>query len=187
MAKALFDLNDIKRRMKASVDSYKHDLNSLRTGRASATLLDPIVVEAYGATMPISQVATVTAPEARLLSVQVWDKSMVQPTEKAIRESSLGLNPQTEGQVIRIRIPELTQDRRKEMVKVGHKYTEAAKVAVRFVRRDGLDVLKAQEKEKTMSEDEVKRNTDVVQKETDNTIAEIDKMLAAKEKEIMTL
>lgn len=187
MAKPVFDLNDIKRRMKASIDSYKHDLGSLRTGRASATLLDPIVVEAYGATMPISQVATVTAPEARLLSVQVWDKSMVQPTEKAIRESNLGLNPQTEGQVIRIRIPELTQDRRKEMVKVGHKYTEAAKVAVRFVRRDGIDIIKAQEKDKTMSEDDAKRNSDLVQKETDNTIVEIDKMLAAKEKEIMTI
>jgi ribosome recycling factor len=187
MAKALFDMPDMKRRMKATIDGLKHDLNTLRTGRANASLLDPIQVEAYGAVMPLSQVATVTAPEARLLSVQVWDKSMVQPTEKAIRESNLGLNPNTEGQVIRIRIPELTQDRRKEMVKVGHKYTEAAKVAIRFVRRDGIDLIKAQEKEKTMSEDESKRQQEAVQKETDASIVEIDKLLVLKEKEIMTL
>jgi ribosome recycling factor len=187
MAKALFDMPDMKRRMKATIDGLKHDLNTLRTGRANASLLDPIQVEAYGAVMPLSQVATVTAPEARLLSVQVWDKSMVQPTEKAIRESNLGLNPNTEGQVIRIRIPELTQDRRKEMVKVGHKYTEAAKVAVRFVRRDGIDLIKAQEKEKTMSEDDSKRQQEAVQKETDASIVEIDKLLVVKEKEIMTL
>ena len=123
---ATFDLNDIKRRMQASIASYKHDLGGLRTGRASASLLDPIQVEAYGSLMPLNQVATVTVPEPRMLSVQVWDKSMALAVDKAIRESSLGLNPQTEGQVIRIRIPELNEQRRKEMVKVAHKYAEEA-------------------------------------------------------------
>jgi ribosome recycling factor len=135
--------------------------------------------------MPLNQVATVTAPEPRLLSVQVWDRGMVQPTEKAIRESNLGLNPQTEGQVIRLRIPELNQQRRQEMVKVAHKYAEAARVAARHVRRDGLDVLKKLEKDGDMSEDDAARNADVVQKETDKTIAEIESALAQKEKEIM--
>lgn len=131
-----FDLNDIKRRMQASIASYKHDLGGLRTGRASASLLDPIQVDAYGSLMPLNQVATVTVPEPRMLSVQVWDKSMALAVDKAIRESSLGLNPQTEGQVIRIRIPELNEQRRKEMVKVAHKYAEEARVAVRHIRRD---------------------------------------------------
>jgi ribosome recycling factor len=187
MAKAVFSLDEVKRKMVASIASFKGELATLRTGRASVNLLDPIVVESYGATMNLNQVANVTAPEARLLSVQVWDKSMVNAVEKAIRESHLNLNPQTEGQVIRIRIPELTQDRRKEMVKVTQKYAEGAKVAVRHVRRDGMDVIKLQEKEKTMPEDEAKRNSELVQKETDKTIEEIDKMLAAKEKEIMTV
>lgn len=182
-----FDIADIRRRMDGAVANLKHELGTLRTGRASSNLLDPIVVEAYGATMPLNQVATVSVPEPRLLSVQVWDRSMTQAVEKAIRESSLGLNPQTEGQVIRLRIPELTQDRRKEMVKVAHKYTEGARVAVRHVRRDGLDILKAKEKDHTMSEDEHTRNADVVQKETDKHIAEIDQLLVHKEKEIMTV
>lgn len=185
MAKVTFDLADIKRRMHGSVEALKKDLASLRTGRAASSMLDPIEVEAYGARMPLSQVATVTAPEPRLLSVQVWDRSMVQPTEKAIRESSLGLNPQTEGQVIRLRIPELNQQRRQEMVKVAHKYAEAARVAARHVRRDGLDVLKKLEKDGDMSEDDSARNADQVQKAVDAVIVEIDAALVHKEKEIM--
>src|SRR5918998_231989 len=130
MAATTFDLNDIKRRMQGAISSLKHDLNSLRTGRASPSLLDPIQVDAYGATMPMNQVATVSVPEPRLLSIQVWDRGMVSAVEKAIRESDLGLNPQTEGQVIRLRIPEMNEQRRKEMVKVAHKYAEEARIAV---------------------------------------------------------
>ena len=182
---ATFDLNDIKRRMQASIASYKHDLGGLRTGRASASLLDPIQVEAYGSLMPLNQVATVTVPEPRMLSVQVWDKSMALAVDKAIRESSLGLNPQTEGQVIRIRIPELNEQRRKEMVKVAHKYAEEARVAVRHIRRDGLDLLKKLEKDGKVSEDDAARQSEQVQKATDQSVSEIDQILAAKEKEIM--
>ena len=182
---ASFDLNDIKRRMQASIASYKHDLGGLRTGRASASLLDPIQVEAYGSLMPLNQVATVTVPEPRMLSVQVWDKSMALAVDKAIRESSLGLNPQTEGQVIRIRIPELNEQRRKEMVKVAHKYAEEARVAVRHIRRDGLDLLKKLEKDGKLSEDDAARQSEQVQKATDQSASEIDQILGAKEKEIM--
>ncbi len=182
---ATFDLNDLKRRMAGAVSALKHDLNSLRTGRASANLLDPIEVEAYGATMPLNQVATVSVPEPRLLSVQVWDRSMVQAVEKAIMKSDLGMTPQTEGQVIRLRVPEMNQQRRQEMVKVAHKYAEQGRVAVRHVRRDGMDLLKKLEKDGHVSEDEVARNSDQVQKATDQTIQEIDQALAAKEKEIM--
>jgi ribosome recycling factor len=182
---ATFDLNDIKRRMAGAVAALKHDLNSLRTGRASANLLDPIEVEAYGATMPISQVATVSVPEPRLLSVQVWDRSMVQAVEKAILKSDLGMTPQTEGQVIRLRVPEMNQQRRQEMVKVAHKYAEQGRVAVRHVRRDGMDLLKKLEKDGHVSEDDVARQSEQVQKATDQTIAEMDQALAAKEKEIM--
>jgi len=180
-----YDLNDVKRRMTGAVAALKNDFSTLRTGRASASILDPIEIEAYGSRMPISQVATVTAPEPRLLSVAVWDRSMVQPVEKAIRESPLGLNPQTEGQTIRIRMPELNEQRRKEMVKAAHKYTEAARVAARHVRRDALDVLKKLEKDGKMSEDEASRHSGDVQKATDSTIAEIDAALVQKEKEIM--
>ncbi|HUN12202.1 MAG TPA: ribosome recycling factor [Rhabdaerophilum sp.] len=180
-----YDLNDVKRRMTGSVTALKNDFSTLRTGRASTSILDPVEIEAYGARMPISQVATVTAPEPRLLSVAVWDRSMVQPVEKAIRESPLGLNPQTEGQTIRIRMPELNEQRRKEMVKAAHKYTEAARVAARHVRRDALDVLKKLEKDGKMSEDEAARHSTEVQKVTDSTIAEIDAALVQKEKEIM--
>lgn len=186
-ASPTFDIADITRRMQGAIGSYKHELGTLRTGRASPNLLDPIVVEAYGQTMHVNQVATVSVPEPRLLSVQVWDRGMVSAVEKAIRDSSLGLNPQTEGQVIRLRIPELTQDRRKDMVKVAHKYAENARIAVRHVRRDGLDILKAKEKDHSMSEDDHTRNADQVQKETDKHIGEIDQLLAAKEKEIMTV
>src|SRR5919205_4523 len=169
-----FDLADVKRRMQGAINAFKHDLGSLRTGRASPTLLDPIQVEAYGAMMPISQVATVSVPESRLLSVQVWDRSMVHAVEKAIRDSDLGLNPLTEGQVIRLRIPEMNEQRRKEMVKVAHKYAEEARVAVRHVRRDGLDLLKKLEKDGAMAEDEERRHEQEVQKATDQAIAEVD-------------
>lgn len=185
MADTPFDLADIKRRMQGAVASLKHDLNSLRTGRASANLLDPIEVEAYGARMPLNQVATVSVPEPRLISVQVWDRGMVNAVEKAIRDSSLGLNPNTEGQTIRLRIPELNEQRRKEMVKVAHKYAEAARVAARHVRRDGMELLKKLEKDGKMGEDDVARGTDQVQKATDQTIQELDAALAHKEKEIM--
>ncbi|CAM5765675.1 ribosome-recycling factor [Labrys miyagiensis] len=180
-----FDITDVKRRMEGALNALKHELGGLRTGRASSSLLEPVHVEAYGASMSLSQVATVSVPEPRLISVQVWDRGMVGAVEKAIMNSNLGLNPQTEGQVIRLRIPEMTQDRRKELVKVAHKYAESARVAVRHVRRDGLDVLKKTEKDGTIGEDEEKRLADQVQKATDVMISEIDKTLAAKEKEIM--
>ncbi len=180
-----FDLADVKRRMQGAINAFKNDLASLRTGRASPNLLDPIQIDAYGALMPISQVATVNVPEPRLLSVQVWDRGMVAAVEKAIRESDLGLNPQTEGQVIRLRIPEMNEQRRKEMVKVAHKYAEEARIAVRHVRRDGLDLLKRLEKDSAISEDDGKRDAEQVQKATDQFVAEIDSLLVAKEKEIM--
>lgn len=185
MAQTTFDLADINRRMDGGVQSFKGDLSSLRTGRASPTILDPITVEAYGARQSLNQLATVSVPEPRLLSVQVWDRSMVNAVEKAIRESDLGLNPQTEGQVLRIRIPELNEQRRKEMVKVAHKYAEEAKVAIRHVRRDGIDIIKKLEKDSDMTKDDAARNSDLVQKATDQHIGEIDQALAAKEKEIL--
>ena len=182
---ASFDIAEVKRRMEGALNALKHELGGLRTGRASSSLLEPVHVDAYGASMQLSQVATVSVPEPRLISVQVWDRGMVGAVEKAILNSNLGLNPQTEGQVIRLRIPEMTQDRRKELVKVAHKYTESARVAVRHVRRDGLDILKKTEKDGTIGEDEEKRLADQVQKATDAMIAEIDKTLLSKEKEIM--
>jgi ribosome recycling factor len=185
MAVTTFDLGDVKRRMQGAVNALKHDLGSLRTGRASANLLDPLQVDAYGSLMPINQVATVSVPEPRLLSVQVWDRSMVHAVEKAIRDSDLGLNPLTEGQVIRLRIPEMTEQRRKEMAKVAHKYAEEARIAIRHVRRDGIDLLKKLKKDGVMSEDDERRHEQEVQKATDQSIAEADGLLASKEKEIM--
>ncbi|WP_315832990.1 ribosome recycling factor [Bradyrhizobium prioriisuperbiae] len=187
MATANFDLNELKRRMQGATASLKHELGGLRTGRASASMLEPVQVEAYGSHMPLNQLATVSVPEPRLLSVQVWDKSMVHAVEKAIVNSNLGLSPATEGQVLRLRIPELNQERRKELVKVAHKYAEAARVAVRHVRRDGLDVVKKQEKNHEISEDDQERFANDIQKATDATITEIDQLLAAKEKEILTV
>jgi ribosome recycling factor len=187
MAQTTFDLSDVKRRMDGAVTSFKGDLASLRSGRASSNMLDPIMVEAYGARTPLSQLATVSVPEARLLSVQVWDRSMVNAVEKAIRESDLGLNPQTEGAVLRIRIPELNEQRRKEMVKVAHKYAEESKIAVRHVRRDAIDIIKKVEKDGDFTKDDVTRQSDLVQKATDQHIAEIDQALAAKEKEILSV
>jgi len=180
-----FDLEDLKRRMQAAHASLKHELGGLRTGRASASLLDPVHVEAYGQRMPINQVATITVPEPRALSVSVWDKGMVHAVDKAIRDSNLGLSPTVEGAVLRIRIPELNEQRRKEMVKIAHKYAEDARVAVRHVRRDGFDILKRLLKEHAVSEDEEKLREEEVQKATDLSIKEIDASLAAKEKEIM--
>jgi ribosome recycling factor len=185
MAATTFDLGDVKRRMQGAISALKHDLNSLRTGRASPTLLDPLQVEAYGSMMPIAQVATVSVPEPRLLSVVVWDRSMVHAVEKAIRDSDLGLNPLTEGQTIRLRIPEMNEQRRKEMVKVAHKYAEEARIAIRHVRRDGIDLLKKLKKDGTLGEDDERRQESEVQKATDLSIGEVDAALATKEKEIM--
>ncbi|ERF85716.1 ribosome recycling factor [Bradyrhizobium viridifuturi] len=187
MAAAGFDINDVKRRMQGATQSLKHELGGLRTGRAAASMLEPVQVEAYGSHMPLNQVATISVPEPRLLSVQVWDKTMVKAVEKAIVDSNLGLSPATEGQVLRLRIPELNEERRKELVKVAHKYAEAAKVAVRHVRRDGLDVIKKLEKNHEISEDDQERLSNEVQKATDGMIVEIDQLLAAKEKEILTV
>jgi ribosome recycling factor len=180
-----FDLADLKRRMQGAIQSLKHDLGGLRTGRATAGLLEPIKVDAYGQSMPLNQVATISVPESRMLSVQVWDKGMVGAVEKAIRDSNLGLNPATEGMVIRVRVPELNEQRRKEMVKVAHKYAEDTRVAVRHVRRDGIDGLKKLLKEKRISEDDEKRHVTEVQKATDEAVHDVDQALAAKEKEIM--
>ncbi len=187
MATTTHDLNELKRRMQGTLQAFKQELAGLRTGRATATMLDPVMVEAYGAQMPLNQLATVSVPEPRLISVQVWDRSMVHPVEKAIVNANLGLTPATEGQVLRLRIPELNEERRKELVKVAHKYAEAARVAVRHVRRDGLDVLKKLEKDHKISKDDHERDADQVQKTTDQSIAEIDHMLAVKEKEILTV
>jgi ribosome recycling factor len=182
---AAYNKADLERRMHGAVESLKSDLIGLRTGRASINLLDPIVVEVYGSMMPLNQVATVSAPEPRLLSVQIWDKSNVTPVEKAIRNAGLGINPITDGQNIRLPIPDLTEERRKELVKLAHSYAEKAKIAVRNVRRDGNDDLKADEKKKEISEDDRKRAETEIQKMTDATIAEIDVAAAAKEKEIL--
>jgi ribosome recycling factor len=180
-----FDLADLKRRMAGAQATLKHELNGLRTGRASPALLDPVVIDAYGQRMPINQVATVSVPEPRALAVNVWDKGMVTAVDKAIRDANLGLSPSIEGNVLRIRIPELNEQRRKEMVKVAHKYAEDARVAVRHVRRDGLDVLKRLLKDHLISEDDEKRDEAEVQKATDATIKDLDSLLAGKEKEIM--
>ncbi|MDR3375644.1 MAG: ribosome recycling factor [Ancalomicrobiaceae bacterium] len=183
MAANKFEFEDVKRRMHQAVSVFKEELAGLRTGRASISLLEPVVVEAYGQRMPMNQVATVTVTEARLLSVQVWDRGMVHAVDKAIREANLGLNPIVEGATMRIPIPELNAERRKELIKVAHKYAEAARVAVRHVRRDGLDQLKKAGKD-GMGEDEEEKIADRVQKLTDETIVEIDKALAVKEQDI---
>ncbi|HEV2747476.1 MAG TPA: ribosome recycling factor [Allosphingosinicella sp.] len=176
---------DLQRRMHGAVEVLKHDLGGLRTGRASTSLLDPIAVEVYGAHMPINQIATVSTPEPRLLSVQVWDRSNVGAVERAIRTAGLGINPITDGQNIRLPIPDLTEERRKELAKLAGQYAEKAKIAVRNVRRDGMDALKQDEKKHEISQDEHKRLEVEVQKLTDETIAEIDAAAAAKEKEIL--
>jgi ribosome recycling factor len=187
MATTAFDMNDLKRRMQGALSSLKQELSGLRTGRASTGLLDHVQVEAYGSHMPLNQLASISVPEPRLLHVQVWDRSMVHAVEKAISAANLGLTPSTEGQVLKLRIPELNEERRREIAKVAHKYAETARVAVRHVRRDGLDLLKKLEKEHKISEDDQERQAADVQKATDASIAEVEKMLAGKEKEIMTV
>jgi ribosome recycling factor len=179
------DKSDLQRRMHGAVEALKHDLSGLRTGRASTALLDTIHVEVYGSSMPLNQVANVSVPEARMLTVQVWDRSNVQPVEKAIRSANLGLNPVTDGQLIRLPIPDLTEERRKELAKLVGQYAEKARVAVRNVRRDGMDHLKQDEKKHDIGEDERKRLEQEVQKLTDDTIKEIDDLAQAKEKEIL--
>ena len=176
---------DLARRMHGAVEALKHDLGGLRTGRASISLLEPVHVEVYGANMPLNQIATISVPEPRMLSVQVWDRSNVGPVEKAIRSAGLGLNPISEGQTLRLPIPDLTEERRKELAKLASQYAEKAKIAVRTVRRDGMDGLTADEKKHEISEDERKRLETEVQKLTDETIADIDATAAAKEKEIL--
>src|SRR6185295_3347883 len=187
MKPGAFELADIKRRMQSSLGVLKHERGGLRTGRASPSLVEPLTVEAYGSPMPMNQVASISIPEPRLISIQVWDQGVVKAVEKAIRDSSLGLNPSVEGTTVRVRIPELNQERRQELVKVAHKYAEAARVAVRHVRRDGLDHLKKLQKDGHVSEDEIKRHEGEVQKATDQMIMEIDHALAQKEKEVMSV
>jgi len=180
-----YDKNDIQRRMTGAVEALKHDLGGLRTGRASTVLLDPVTVEVYGSHMPLSQVATVSAPEPRMLSVQVWDKQNVGPVEKAIRSAGLGLNPINDGQTLRLPIPDLTEERRKELAKLASQYSEKARIAARNVRRDGMDSLKLDEKKNVIAEDERKRHETELQKVTDKTIADIDAASSSKEKEIL--
>jgi ribosome recycling factor len=180
-----YDLSELKSRMQKSISSLKDELVGLRTGRASASLLEPVTVDAYGSRMPLNQVATVTVPEPRMLSVQVWDRSMASAVERAIRDSGLGLNPMAEGQVIRVPLPELNEERRRELTKVANTYAEQARVAVRHIRRDGMDALKKAEKDGDMAQDDAKKQSDLVQKATDDAVAEIDSIVAVKEQEIM--
>lgn len=180
-----FSLENLRSRMKKSIESLKGDLSGLRTGRASASLLEPIMVDAYGSMMPLNQVATVSVPEPRMLSIQVWDRSMAGAVEKAIRESSLGLNPMAEGAIIRVPLPELNEERRRELSKVAHQYAENARVAVRHIRRDGIELLRKLEKDGEMGQDDARAEGERVQKATDEAIAEIDALVATKEQEIM--
>jgi ribosome recycling factor len=179
------DFNDLKRRMEGAINAFKSDIASLRTGRASANVLDPVVVEAYGSRVPLNQVANITVPEPRMLAVNVWDKQMVGAVDRAIRESNLGLNPIIDGQNLRIPLPELNEERRKSLVKVAHDYAEKAKVAIRHVRRDGMDGLKKAEKDGDISQDDSRTQSERVQKLTDETISQVDHLLVDKEKEIM--
>ncbi|WP_412058552.1 ribosome recycling factor [Bartonella sp. DGB2] len=179
------EIEDLKRRMAGAVAAFKHELAGLRTGRASTSLLEPLMIDAYGTSVPINQVANISVPESRMLSVSVWDKTMVGAVERAIRDSNLGLNPITDGTNLRIPLPELNEERRKELVKIAHQYAEQAKIAVRHVRRDGMDGLKKAEKDGTIGQDESRNLSDKVQKLTDETIAEVDKILEAKQSEIL--
>jgi ribosome recycling factor len=185
MAAPTYDLEDIKRRMHGALTSLKTELSGLRTGRASASLVEHVQIDAYGTHMPLNQLATVSVPEPRMLSVQVWDRGLVSAAERAIRDGGLGLNPMSEGQVIRVPLPELNQERRAELTKVAHKYAEQTRVAVRNVRRDAMDLLKHQEKDGDISQDQHRTLGQDVQKLTDETIKEIDEILAVKEAEIM--
>ena len=179
------DPKDINRRMDGAIEVLRKELAGLRTGRASINLLDPIVVDAYGSSMPLNQVGTVSVPESRMISVQIWDKSLVSAVDRAIREANLGLNPIVDGQNLRIPIPPLSEERRAELAKVAHRYAEQAKVAVRNVRRDGMDSLKRMEKDGEISQDEHRHRADEIQKKTDAHVKLIDEVLAQKEAEIM--
>jgi len=180
-----FNISEMKQRMQSSQENLEKEFAGLRTGRASTGMLDPVTVEVYGARMPLNQVATVGVPEARLLTVQVWDQSQTKAVEKAIRDAGLGLNPQAEGSLIRVPVPELSTERRTELVKVAGKYAEAARIAIRNIRRDGMDSIKKLEKDKTVSEDDAKRQSEDVQKVTDEYIKKVDGILAQKEKDVM--
>jgi ribosome recycling factor len=184
-ANPAFSLDELKSRMQKTVASLKDELAGLRTGRATPSLLEPVTVDAYGSKMPLNQVATVTVPEARMLNVQVWDRGLTQAVEKAIRNSGLGLNPSAEGSLIRVPLPDLNEERRRELTKVAHNYAEQARVAVRHIRRDGMDLLKKLEKDGDMSQDDSRKNGDQVQHATDAAIADVDNVLAVKEQEIM--
>ena len=181
---ANFDMSELETRMRASLDALKRELSGLRTGRASANLLDPVQVTVYGSKMPLNQVATVSVPESRTIAVTVWDRSNLAAVEKGIRESSLGINPVMDGNVIRLPIPALTAERRTELVKLAHKYAEQTRVAVRNVRREGMDALKKMEKDGHISEDDHKKNSTKVQELTDRLIKEVDQLLASKEVDI---
>ena len=180
-----FSLDELKTRMQKSIASLKEELAGLRTGRATPSLLEPVTVEAYGSRVPLNQVATVTVPESRMLSVQVWDRTLASAVEKAIRNSGLGLNPAGEGAVIRVPLPELNEERRRDLTKVAHNYAEAARVAVRHIRRDGMDLLKKLEKDGNMAQDESRKLADLVQAATDSAVNDIDHTVAVKEQEIM--
>ncbi|MFC3051100.1 ribosome recycling factor [Kordiimonas pumila] len=179
------DLGDIERRMKGAVDALKHEFSGLRSGRASTSLLDTVTVEVYGSNMPLNQVGTVSVPEPRMLSVQVWDKANASAVEKAIRTAGLGLNPMMDGQLVRIPIPELNEERRAELARIAAKYAETARIAIRNVRKGGMDQLKRMEKDKSISEDDHKMYADEVQELTDKFVGLIDQTLDGKEKEIM--
>ena len=183
----MLDLDDVKRRMETSVASLSNEFAGLRAGRASTAMLEPVMVDAYGSKMPLNQVSNISVPESRMLTVTVWDAGLVQATEKAIREAGLGLNPQAEGNVIRVPVPELSEDRRKEMVKVAGKYAEGGRVAVRNIRRDAMETVKKDEKDGGMSEDERRGLEGQIQKLTDQHIESIDEMLAKKEKDILSV
>ena len=185
MSENAIDIKDLKKRMDGAVQSFKHDLSGLRTGRASASVLDSVTVEAYGQSMPINQVGTVTVPEPRMIAVQVWDKGTVGAVERAIRESGLGLNPIVDGTNLRIPLPELNEERRRELVKIAHQYAENARVAIRHVRRDGMDHLKKAEKDGDIGQDDARSLSDQVQKLTDDYIGTVDTTLSTKEEEIM--
>lgn len=180
-----FELKDIERRMDGAIKALQQEFYGLRTGRASAGLLEPVVVDAYGSTMPLNQVATVSVPEARMLTVQVWDRNLTKAVEKAITAAGLGLNPAAEGSLIRVPIPDLTEERRSELTRVAAKYAEQTRVAVRNVRRDGMEALKKQERDGEISQDDQHRLSQQVQEMTDDHVKRIDEMLSAKEKDIM--
>ena len=187
MANETFEIGALQKRMDGVIESLKRDFSGLRTGRASAKLLDPVVVDLYGQKMPMNQVGTVSVPEPRMITVQVWDKSAVSAVDKAIRESNLGLNPVIDGNLLRMPIPQLTKERRQELAKLAAKYAETARVAVRNVRRDGNDLLKKLEKDSDMSKDDHRRAQDDVQELTDKYVKEIDGLLSAKDEEINTV